>query len=318
MQTINVGVTPAGIACTDNKIYVANNNNYAIPGQDSVSVFHNNKVTTIYDASFNQPYTITISHKHAYVTNSNSSTITIINIKKDTVVGVIDGFDGPSGIAIKCKIGYVNNYGGSILGSGNGHTVSIVDLITKTIIGTIEVALAPSALKLSENGKYLYVISYVDGNPGTGILTIIKTKNNIVINSISGFSGPFDIAIHDKQAFITNFGSNNFSPFGTTLSIVNLKNLTIKNIYTGIQPSGVCVSPCGCYAYVTNYNTLYAGPSFTNLTPGQGTVSVIDIKSQKVLYNIQVNQSPANICFQDGNLYVTNFISNTMNIINLK
>lgn len=313
---LNTGPNPTGTACTKNKIYIANNNNYGIPGQDSVTVVKNNAVlTTIYDASFSEPYTVTINSKYIYVTNSNSSTITII--KNDLVVGVLDGFDGPCGMTICNNIGYVINYGGPILGSGNGHTISVVNLRTRMIVDTIDVALAPAAIKISRGN--LYVISYVDGNPGTGVISVIniKTKN---INYISGLSGPFDIAITPcgKKALVTNFGSNNFSPYGTTVSIINLKKLVIvKNINVGIQPSGVCISPCGKFAYVTNYNTLYAGPSYTNLTPGQGTVSVIDVEKKKVLYNITVNQAPSNICCsQDGKfIYVTNFISNTLNIV---
>src|SRR6266404_6202274 len=76
VATINTGVTPAGIAITPSghKAYVANNNNYGIAGEDSVTVLNlkNNTVkTTIFDESFNQPYTVTINPKNnrAYVTN---------------------------------------------------------------------------------------------------------------------------------------------------------------------------------------------------------------------------------------------------------
>lgn len=320
MKTFNTGVTPTGIALSKNKVFVANNNNYGITGQDSVTVIKHNNVTTIYDASFNQPYTITIDckEKYAYVTNSNGSTITIIHVKSNIVEGIISGFDGPSGMAIYGNMGYVINYGGPILGSGNGTTVSVVDLKLRTIVNTINVALAPAAINIS--GKKVYVVSYVDGNSGTGIISVIDTKTNTVIDSSAGLSGPFDIAISScgKMGYVTNFGSNNFAPFGTTVSVIKLKSLQfIKNINTGIQPSGICISPCDNYLYVTNYNTLYAEPSFTNLTPGQGTVAVIDTHTYKILDNIEVNQSPANIACTDKFLYVTNFISNTLNIIPL-
>src|SRR6266849_246745 len=107
IATINTGVTPAGIAITHNhhKAYVANNNNYGIADQDSVTVLDletNLPITTISDVSFNQPYTITLNHKNtrAYVTNSNSTTISVINTSNNQVIDVIDGFDGPSGMVI--------------------------------------------------------------------------------------------------------------------------------------------------------------------------------------------------------------------------
>jgi len=331
VATINVGVTPTGIAINhhSNTAYVANNNNYGIAGEDSVSVINLKKnlvKKVIFDESFNQPYTITLSHYRGYVTNSNSTTITVFDTKTNCVVDVIDGFDGPSGMAISPdgKTGYVNNYGGPDgVGSGNGTTVSVVDLQSNTIIDTICVGLAPAALALTPDGKFLYVANYVDGNPNTGTVSVIKTKNNRVVDIINGFSGPFAIAItpNGKYALVTNFGSNNFEPFGTTVSIINLKhNVTVSNISLGIQPAGVAITPNGKLAYVSNYNTLYAGSDFTDLTPGQGTVNIIDIHNKKLVPpTIAVGQSPADIAIAPNgrHAYVTNFTSNTVSVIEL-
>ena len=86
---------------------------------------------------------------------------------------------------------------------------------------------------------------------------------------ILGFSGPFAIAItpDGTRAYITNFGSNNFSPYGTTVSVLDLKrNGIVSTIGLGIQPAGVAITPNGLFAYVTNYNTQYLGAGFTDLT----------------------------------------------------
>src|SRR5436190_14872376 len=105
--TINVGVTPVGLAVTpDNRFaYVANNNNYGLSNGNTVSVLdltNNTLAQTISDPSFNQPYTVTMSPDgtRAYVTNSNSTTISMINPVTNAVTGIIDGFDGPSGMVI--------------------------------------------------------------------------------------------------------------------------------------------------------------------------------------------------------------------------
>ncbi len=96
---------------------------------DTVSVLNltnNTLEQTISDSSFNEPYTVTINAAgtKAYVTNSNGTTVTIIDIATNTVSGTIGGFDGPSGFAITPdgNHAYVNNYGGPIAGSGNGTT----------------------------------------------------------------------------------------------------------------------------------------------------------------------------------------------------
>jgi YVTN family beta-propeller protein len=340
VATIAVGDTPAGIAVTPNNLfaYVANNNNDGIPGGDTVSVLNlkNNTVEqTISDSSFNQPYTVTINAAgtKAYVTNSNSTTVTIIDIATNTVIGTISGFDGPSGLVITPdgNYAYVNNYGGPIAGSGNGNTVSIVDLNTNAIVGTLTVGplppgppAAPAALAIAPDGAYVYVVNYVDGNPGTGTLSIIRTSDNSVqVNAITGFSGPFAMAItpNGKYGYVTNFGSNNFAPVGTTVSVVNIgSNTLVASIPVGIQPSGIAIAPSGQYAYVSNYHTLYEGPNFTDLTAYQGTINIIDIHSNKVISPvIDVGLSPDTIAISPNGqfAYVTNYTSNTVSVISL-
>lgn len=335
VATIGVGDSPAGIGITpDGKFaYVANNNNDGLPNGNTVSVLNlctNTLELTISSTVFQEPYTVTINKEgtKAYVTNSNSTTVSIIDIATNTEIGLIDGFDGPSGFAITPdgKTAYVNNYGGPLgVMSGNGTTVRVVDLTTDTIVGPpITVGLAPAGLAITPDGKLVYVINYVDGNPDTGTISIIEISSNTVVGTIPGFFGPFQIAItpDGKYAYVTNFGSNNFSPVGTTVSIVNLKtNKTETFVRLGTQPAGVAITPDGRFVYVSNYNTLYLGPGFTDLTPGVGTINIIDACTKQVLRCpvLVVGSSPANIAISpDGKrAYVSNYSSNTVSVINI-
>lgn len=337
IATANTGVNPAGLAITpDGKyLYVANNNNYSLEGQDSVTVVDLKKnlpIKTIKHSSFNEPYTITIScdGTKAYVTNSGGSTVSVVDTKRNKVVKVIDGFDGPSGFAIHNGYGYVNNYGATPgVGSGNAKTVRRVDLKTHEIVGdAIEVDLAPAAI--AATSKYIYTINYTDGNPNTGTMSKIDVKD-LSVSTIgpfasNGLSGPFGIDIRGKYAYVTNFGSNNFTPFGTTLSVVDLHKEEIKETYElGIQPSGVAVTNDGRYILVSNYNTLYAyitppPVQYLNLTAGQGTVNIIDRQRKEVITTIETGQSPSYIVVSpdDKHAYVSNYTSNTVNVIKLR
>lgn len=328
IATMNVGVNPAGLALTPDNCfaYVANNNNYLIAASDNVTVLNlknNTVVTTINDASFSQPYTVTMnaSGTKAYVTNSFGTTISIIDTISNTVEGTITGLDGPSGMVITPDgtRAYVNNYGAGNT-SGMATTVRIIDLTTNMVTGApIMVGLAPAAIAISPDGRFVYTINYVDGNPGTGTMSIIQTSDNTVVGTIPGFSGPFGIAItHDgKFAYVTNFGSNNFTPIGTTISVVDLtSNAIIATIPVGIQPSGVAITPDDRYVYISNYDTLYSNTmNFTGLTAGEGTVNIIDVETNTLLpVTIPVGHSPSAIAISsDGSFaYVSNYTSNTV------
>ena len=94
--------------------YVTNANNYEIANSDSVTVLDlktSLPITIITDPSFNEPYRSAISPDgtKVYIANSGSpsqsqgltdGTVTIIDAKTNSVIGVITGFDGPSGIVL--------------------------------------------------------------------------------------------------------------------------------------------------------------------------------------------------------------------------
>jgi YVTN family beta-propeller protein len=538
VATVPTGLNPQHMAISpDGRFaYVANNNNFGFAGEDSVTVINlrtNQAVATIRDASFSEPYTITINPRGttAYVTNSGSSTVSVIDLKTRAVVGVINGFDGPSGMVLQGNYGYVNNYGASevwnpttrtndplpnAVGSGSGNTVSVVDLRTRQITSTFTVGAAPAAV--ATDGTFVYTANYVDGNPDTGTLSkysiasrsvvatigpaagaftatvggnprafsnpndyqvlyatagtasgglynvaghgetaadyagfvagqialiprdvgdsatvndeylqaavdqavyqgaiavvfynatfsgatrtpvngltgtspagvfptsvlfpgyqyqqpnvttvgapvapvpvIFVTNKSVIegfvggpstgsggsalpgvsvsLTTATGFSGPFSMAVRGHTAYVTNFGSNNFAPFGRSLVEVDLRGggRIVSVIPVGIQPSGVAISPNGRYAYVTNYNTLYTsvrlnttGPanrigqptSYGGLTAGRGTVSVVDLRTKRVVRTIGVDQSPSNIVLGPNGrrAVVANYTSNTVSVITL-
>jgi len=340
--TINVGATPAGIAITPDGLfaYVANNNNYGTDDGDSVTVIDlttNLIEKTIIDDSFNQPYTITINPAgtYAYVTNSYTTTITVIKIATNEVSAVIEHFDGPSGMVITSdsSTGYVNNYGAGGT-SGTISTVNVVNLSTNLISDVITVGLAPAGLAITSDDAFVYVINYVDGDNETGTISVIQTSDKTVeVSAVTGLSGPFAIAItpDDSFAYVTNFGSNNFTPIGTTVSVVDLTTKAITaTVDLAIQPAGIAITPDGKFAYATNYNSLYSpygaydGENLVGtvniLVPAQGTVNVIDIASNTVVApTIAVGQSPANVAISPSGEfgYVSNFTSNTVNVIAL-
>jgi YVTN family beta-propeller protein len=332
---INTGVNPASSALTCNgcHLYVANNNEYGLPPADSVSVLDLDRrilIDTIYHPSFKQPYRIAMYGTKAFVANSDGYTVSVIDTTTRYVTQVIEGFDGPSGFAVlkKCGVAYVNNYGAPPPGegSGNGHTIQKLDLCTGKLIGDrIEVGLAPADLVASPDEQFVYVIDYVDGKVGTGVFVAYSVKTGTIVASTPGLSGPFwiDVTPDGRRALVANFGSNDFTPVGTTVSVICLSSYCIlQHVLVGIQPAGLAVDPCGDYAYLSNYNVLYAGPGFTNLTPGTGTLNVLDLRGECVTLvgpTVAVGQGPNNVVVDPcrRRAYVTNYVSGTVSVVAL-
>lgn len=334
---MNTGVNPSGSAITkDGKIMlVANNNNYGLPNEDSVT-FLNLKsklpIKTLFHPSFSQPYTITIDcHTNlAYVTNSNSpetseklGRITVIDIKKRKVVKVIESklLDGPSGMTIVGRDAFVINYGapGGVK-SGNGKSMVRFSLDSPSTnnLELIDLdVIAPAAITSTDKNN-LYIAFYNDGNPGTGFVTEYKVhKSSITLKrSRNGFSGPFDIKVSRdrKEVYVSNFGSNNFAPFGRSVSIL-YKDNSIQEINVGIQPSGLSLVSDDILA-VTCYNTLYSDPvNYTGLIAGQGSLILIDIPKRNIFKMYRTGASPSNVVSYDGICYVSCYAGNVIDII---
>lgn len=152
-------------------------------------------------------------------------------------------------------------------------------------------------------------------------MNIINTRTLQVTKVIPGLFGPFgiDLTKDGRYAYITNFGSNDFAPYGIDVAIVDIvKGRIIGFIETGIQPAGIVIDEK--FAYVSNYNALYAKPNFAQLTYGEGTVSIIDINEDKVVKNIPVGQTPSTVTLSPcgKKLYVCKYVQNTVNAIDLR
>jgi YVTN family beta-propeller protein len=326
--SVSVGVNPTGMAINSagSLGYICNSNGYNISNGDYISVIdlvNYIPLINIYSEGFNSPYTATLSSDESllYVTNSGSDTITIIDTETNTAIDSISGLDGPSGLVIKgASTGYVNNYGSSRgAGSGNGTTVSIVNLNTNTVTSEITVGKAPACIVLNDDQTRLYVGNYEDGQTGTATISVVDTGTNEVIHTITGFSGIYGMTICGQFLFASNFGSNNFDPIATTLSIVNLAtNEVTKTILLGIQVAGIARTLDEKFVYISNYNVLYASSDFSNLTAGQGIVNVLSVDTQELLPgSITVGQGPGAICIGQNVVLVSNYIGNSVSVINL-
>ena len=318
IATINVGVTPSGMAINGNYLYVVNNNNYSLAGQDTISVidvYTNLVVATISDPSFIQMYSITINPAGtlAYVTNSTGSTVSIVSLATNKVVGLITGLDGPSGFVIDSatNTGYVNNYGattGIFLGSISGTILTVT---------AVETGVISPGMQITSNGSFLGSISGTTltatqllsgainvGSLLTGIGITVGTTITAFVNGLTG--GPGTYTVNNSQ----------------TIGSISMLAIALNQVEGGtvITGFGTASSSSGVGTWTVNNSQLTASTLMGAMNPGVqsgngNTVVPVNLNNNVLGSPITVGQAPAALAITSDNsaVYVANYIDGNPN-----
>ncbi|WP_191623585.1 beta-propeller fold lactonase family protein [Pseudomonas fluorescens] len=223
----------------------------------------------------------------AYVGNSNSHTVSVIDTATHRVLTNIPVGNTPVAIAVSPNgtRAYVCNEG--------SHTVSVIDTATNRVLTNIQVGTYPKGVAVSPDGTRAYVINW-----DSHTVSMIDTATNRVLTNISVGSHPTAIAISPDgtRAYVC-------SAYYNTVSVIDMAtNRVLTTIPVGSNPRAIAVSPDGTRVYVCNVSN--------------DTVSVIDTATNRVLTNISAG-SPGGIAFgPDGTrVYVCNITSHTVSVI---
>lgn len=162
-----------------------------------------------------------------------------------------------------------------------------------TLIDEINVGSRPQYMEVRPDGQVLYVTRL--GGP----ISVVDLEQKIVIKEIDSGSMPHRLSFTNEGAilFVVNAESD-------TLSVIDSrKHEIIKTISVGDSPGYVALNPDETLAYVTNMDS--------------NTVSIVD--ADKVVNEIPVGNGPYGIAFSaDGGdlAYVSNVKGNDVSIIN--
>jgi PQQ-dependent catabolism-associated beta-propeller protein len=177
----------------------------------------------------------------------------------------------------------------------DGESISVLDTDKAEVVATVNVGKRPRGLKLSHDGKELYVaVSGLPKCPPTvpdeecaklkrdvnadGI-AVIDTATLKLSKLLKSGSDPeqFDLSHDGKQLFIANEDSG-------TLTVVNISTGAIdKSVPVGKEPEGVRVTPDGRWIVVTSEegNAIY----------------VVDPHSYDVVKSVSVGKRPRDVTF---------------------
>ncbi len=213
----------------------------------------------------------------AYISDAQTSTVTVIDTSTNTVVTTIPVGNYPIGVTVHpngTRV-YVANL--------NSNTVSVIDTFTNTVIDTVSVGLNPSGLAVHPAGTWVYVTNSDQG--GSGSVSVIDTSINTVIATVAVGFAPHGVAVHPDGTRVYIADESN------VVSVINTANNTVSaRISVGGAPTGVAVHPHGTRVYVAS-TTLSAPAGF-----GGQTFSVVDtIKAETDPAHAEINRPTVEI-----------------------
>jgi PQQ-dependent catabolism-associated beta-propeller protein len=215
----------------------------------------------------------------------------------------------PQNVTAAGELAYVTNE--------DSQNLSVIDTKTDSLVATISVGTRPRGVKVSPDGRTVYVA--LSGSPKCPPsmpdeecekLKADKTKDGIaevdvaarrVRRILPGGSDPeqFDISHDGSRLYISNEDAG-------TASIVNPRSGTIDTtVPVGAEPEGVRVSPDGKLVYVT--------------AESDTSIRVLDAVTGAVKARIKVDRRPRDVAFTpDGKrAYATAEVGGTVSVIDV-
>ena len=284
----------------------------------------------------------------AFVTNSNSNDVSVIDPNTNTVLTTIPVGARPYGM-----ISYGNHV---YVANSESSSISVIDANTNTVTATIPVTGYPYNLAINSNETKLYV---ADFGAATNTVSVIDTASNTVLTTLSGFCIPVGITVSPDNAYLYVVSRNDNPACGSGngngwVTVINASTYaTVATIQLSDYPNDIEIAPGGAKAYVTSgafpkptvtyvidlstnqvTNTITTGvngydvefnPTGTKAyvlssyysTGGNSTLSVIDTSSETVedTVHVGINSSYLAITPDGSQLYVANAGSNSISVI---
>lgn len=266
----------------------------------------------------------------AYISNSGSNTVSVIDTATDTVTTHVTVGVKPTGVAVNAfgtRVYVTNEGSGTVsvidtsidaviatiptgarwlagiavnpagtrvyVADHAGSSVTVIDALTNTITATIPVMVGPRGVVVDATGERVYVSSQNGGE-----ISVIDAASNAVIKRLSAV-GACGIAL---------------SPGGTRLYATNVVDWEVQvfdtdtyarvaSVRVGGTPYGVAVDPTGTRVYVTNY--------------GSNSVTVLDGHTGQVIATVAIGLFPHGISAHPtkGQIYVANEGSNMVAVL---
>lgn len=221
----------------------------------------------------------------AYVSNSFSDTVTVIDTRANTVLATIPVGKGPVNPTIHPDGRRV------FLTSSEGRSIIEIDVATQKVVRTIPAGPnKPSGLAFTPDGRHV-------------VVSFFQTREEAVAGSPRAAGGPRSTPIAGGRV-LTLWNAETKEALGS-LRIMDLATGAMSDpIKVGMGPERLALSRDGRRAYVANL--------------GSGTVSVVDLAAQRLVATIPTGVAgPFNVSIpRNGRrVFVGNTLGNAMTVI---
>ena len=236
--------------------------------------------------------------EYAYVTNSGSNTVTVldlVNLRQDRVLAV---GANPTGVAVNPKKNEVY-----VVNSNSG-TVSIIDATRNRVVATIPIRRKPYFISVNSAGTRAYV-----ANSGSNNVSVIDLESRREIHVIPVGEGP---------------GLAKVSPDGNTLVVTNrvsgsayivdAQNFRTRAVFAGCpQATDAVILPDSSKAFVA----CSGAHQVMAIGLARPESSVEQEHSDRLLAFLDVGQTPIHLALKPdgGEIFVCNFGSDSISEI---
>ena len=240
--------------------------------------------------------------EYAYITNSASNTVTvldIVNLRRDREFPV---GDDPTGVAISVtrnEVYVVNS------GSGNAPgTISVIDTQKNAVAANIPVHKKPYFIDVSQDGHRGYVAN--SGSNNVSVLDLDQRKEIAVIGTGEA-PGVARISPDNQTLVVTN-------RVGGSVTIIDGHTLKVRSVFPNCPgATDAVILPDSSKAFIAcSAGHQVMAIALTRKEP----VNEVE-KSDHLLDFLDVGQSPVNLAMKPdgGEIFVSNFDSNTISEI---
>jgi YVTN family beta-propeller protein len=196
----------------------------------------------------------------------------------------------------------------------SGGDIAVIDPVGAQVLATIPVGKRPRGIKLSRDGKFLYVALSGSPNAGPGVdesklpppdrsadgIGVVDLTSRKLLRTLPSGQDPetFDLSADGKVLYVSNEETGE-------LTALDLDTGVIRGTVGGVgkEPEGVTVRPDGKAVYVTSEQ--------------DGQVTAIDTSNLSIAGQMHTGRRPRSIVFaKDGvTAFVTNELEGTVTVL---